>query len=309
MNPLEFKLPPIHLEYDAAKCDTLIARHILGATAIGLDIEWRPTGSFFNGSGKPALLQLATPYNVVLVPLAHLTKPLPSLKKLLRDNRCFAVGVSVLEDVMKLPGEGGELGMEMRCVDIALAGSKAGVLRGRIGLAGLVAELGGPIMEKPKKVQMSDWEARNLTPAQVEYASLDAYASGWGAAGVFNSIRSKTTSSSDLCFVSWMADVAKVQAGEFSQREALKKKLMASAGESLSGGAWMDYAQFSGLVIDQCREEIATSSKDPKYILSNFVTKLLKKKLVEVETTPSLSGSEMEERGVKKIRRAPGRRW
>lgn len=31
VEPLEFKLPTIHLEYDSTKCDALIEAHILGA--------------------------------------------------------------------------------------------------------------------------------------------------------------------------------------------------------------------------------------------------------------------------------------
>ncbi len=41
-----FKLPPVHLEYDAARIDELLRCLVLdaGERAVGFDLEWRPMG-------------------------------------------------------------------------------------------------------------------------------------------------------------------------------------------------------------------------------------------------------------------------
>lgn len=56
--------------------------------------------------------------------------------------------------------------------------------RNRCGLAALVSALGGPVLAKPKTIQVSNWAKKDLSPRQIEYAALDAYASGWAAAQV-----------------------------------------------------------------------------------------------------------------------------
>lgn len=58
-------------------------------------------------------------------------------------------------------------------LDIAEAAQKADVFpdnaRFRPGLAAVVAALGGPTIQKPKRVTMSNWANRQLTPNQVTY--------------------------------------------------------------------------------------------------------------------------------------------
>ena len=256
----------------------------------------------FNGSGKPALLQLSTPKNVVLVPLAHLSKPLQSVERLLGDDSCFAVGSGVLEDVRKL-GEGVEDQLGINSFDFTVAGAKANVFEVGKGLSGCVSLLGGPTLAKPKKVQMSNWEARNLSPAQIEYAALDAYASGWGTAGVFKAIRKQ--GGPEVSFIGWLTEQASVQAKESLERQSLQKSLMRSAGEVLTGGAWLELSVFSDYLKEHCREELALSPKDSKLILLNFLSKLQKKGLVQVEMA-AVMGDRPE---AKKIRRSPGKRW
>lgn len=92
------------------------------------------------------------------------------------DPNFTFVGIEVGDDVLKLKNE---YGLDCASVgDIRDAAKEKwpGRFR-RPGLKDLAMDVCGLNMRKPKHVCMSNWEARVLNDAQVEYACIDAYVS------------------------------------------------------------------------------------------------------------------------------------
>ena len=132
--------------------------------AIGLDAEWV-------ASRPPALLQLSTERSCVLLRLCQLVAdgpPSPSLLSLLEDPCILKAGVGVTHDLARLDAQ---LGCHARG-GIELA-SLAGL--DGYGLRRLTAELLGEELDKAVEVRCSDWEAAQLSAAQVRYAAQDAH--------------------------------------------------------------------------------------------------------------------------------------
>lgn len=99
-----------------------------------------------------------------------------ALKSFLSDTKFVFVGVEVADDVGKLREEYGLVCA--KSADIRdLAKKKWPGRFSRPGLKDLAREICGLNMPKPKHVCMSNWEVRELSSAQVEYACIDAYAS------------------------------------------------------------------------------------------------------------------------------------
>lgn len=94
---------------------------------------------------------------------------------MLNPNFSF-VGIEVGDDVKKLKEEYGLDCASSRDIREAAKVKWPGRFR-RPGLKDLAIEVCGLNMRKPKHVCMSNWEARVLNEAQVEYACLDAFAS------------------------------------------------------------------------------------------------------------------------------------
>ena len=80
------------------EADALLREHIVGATVLGFDTEWRPVGRGYGGDGRCGLIQLATPRAVLLLPIIHLPRggP-PALQQILQDKGTFLVGVGVAQ--------------------------------------------------------------------------------------------------------------------------------------------------------------------------------------------------------------------
>ena len=98
-----------------------------------------------------------------------------SLKSFLMDSNFTFVGIGVSRDIAKL------LEYELNCsksTDI-WSGGKEAMARtvSRAQLERTCLEIVGLNMRKPKDISMSNWEARLLNEAQIEYACIDAYAS------------------------------------------------------------------------------------------------------------------------------------
>ncbi len=108
-----------------------------------------------------------------------------TLTALLRRPDTLLCGVGVHADVQLL--HGGAAATCATAVDVAVAAARYGVRKagpGPTGLVKLVALLGGPRLQKPRHITLSNWELAPLSDAQVQYAALDAYASGWAAAAL-----------------------------------------------------------------------------------------------------------------------------
>ncbi|PHT98720.1 hypothetical protein BC332_32379 [Capsicum chinense] len=145
-------------------------------TVVGLDIERRPTFSPYT-SNKSATLQLCIDNTCLIVQLFYLDEIPQVLKKFLANPNFIFVGVvEVAEDISKLKNEYGLVGSSM--ADIRdVAKNKWPGRFSRPGLKELASDICGLYMPKPKHVCQSNWEARFLCEAQVEYGCIDAYAS------------------------------------------------------------------------------------------------------------------------------------
>ncbi|XP_048334043.2 3'-5' exonuclease [Ziziphus jujuba] len=153
-----------------------IHRHRLSNLIVGLDIEWRP---YFQPQDRNpvAVLQICDGHRCLIFQLLHADSIPISLHQFLAFPYFTFVGVGVQEDAEKLFQE-----LQLRVVstmDLAqLAADRYGIedFRRR-GLKRLAMELIGKYMEKPKHVTLSQWDAKNLSDEQVEYATIDAYVS------------------------------------------------------------------------------------------------------------------------------------
>ena len=153
-------------------------------THVGVDAEWRPV--FRPGAVSTlAALQVATPRAALVVQLNALWRASPSapaagaLVRFLESGVVFC-GMGVhgdLQKVHELLSGGSAARPSFRTVDLKRYGQDRGVnVPG--GLAGLAAHVvEGVHRWKSRKLQMSNWAAYPLTPAQLRYAAMDAWAS------------------------------------------------------------------------------------------------------------------------------------
>ena len=177
---------------DAAHQLATVASALRGATALGLDAEWRsetvrPVGgrSEEDGDGaksRVALLQLATATQVFLLDLPALATSCPALLSQTLEAALggpLLLGVGVSNDLAKCaadwPAVPAFASKAARPVDLRLAWRAA---RGEEappgGLAGAArTALGKPLDKRPR---MSDWERRPLSEVQRRYAANDAHA-------------------------------------------------------------------------------------------------------------------------------------
>jgi len=159
----EGKIRVINTPEDAAEAAEYIGKHAV----IGFDTESKP--SFKKGSSnKVSLLQLAIPNEVFLFRLFNTGLP-PELIKLFEDEDIIFTGVAIRDDVRKLQGikhfkSAGFLELQnyssyFKIEDNSLKKLAAIVMGIRIS----------------KSQQLSDWEAKTLTEAQMRYAATDAW--------------------------------------------------------------------------------------------------------------------------------------
>ncbi|CAH9087550.1 unnamed protein product [Cuscuta europaea] len=142
---------------------------------VGLDNEWLPHPVRYM-SNKSATLQLCVDEDCLILQLFYVDEIPEELKRFLSDSTFVFVGVEVADDVGKLREEYGLVCAKSE--DIRELAKKKWPWRfSRPGLKDLAMEICGLNMPKPKHVCMSNWEVRELSPAQVEYACIDAYAS------------------------------------------------------------------------------------------------------------------------------------
>ncbi|XP_043705096.1 Werner Syndrome-like exonuclease [Telopea speciosissima] len=142
---------------------------------VGLDCEWRPHAISFM-SNKTATLQLCINDKCLILQLFYMDYIPQSIKDFLNDPTFTFVGIEVADDAAKLRNEYG-----LNCSSTAdirqLAKNRWPSRFRRPGLKDLAFEVVGLRMAKPRNVTMSNWENRELTPAQIEYGCIDAYAS------------------------------------------------------------------------------------------------------------------------------------
>jgi len=156
-----------------------------GCTDFGLDIEYRPT--FEKGAKPPhcALLQICSSTRVLLFDLHVCRKrgqPLPrAIEDFLEDERHTFYGMGISDDLVRLAFE---YDCVCRGVDLGQkCWPKLQSQRGG-GLAKVSNRVLGTDAKTNKKVTMSNWEKRPLSPQQIQYSAADAYLS-WALADFF----------------------------------------------------------------------------------------------------------------------------
>lgn len=133
---------------------------------LGFDTETRP--AFKKGeSYTPCLLQLATDKRAFLFRLQFYPFP-PELLALLEDPNVLKAGIGIKDDlhglakIVKMKPAG--------FVDLAEMVKKKGIANA--SLRSLTAIFLGKRLTK--KAKTTNWERRDLTPAQITYAAIDA---------------------------------------------------------------------------------------------------------------------------------------
>jgi hypothetical protein len=251
--PAAYSLPPVYVARTAAEAEELLLLHAPPGHVYGLDTESRPT--FKAGQvSRTALVQLATPAAVLLLPVCRLG-PLHNLAVLLSDAQTVLVGVNVYNDAAPLA--------ELRAATVDLSDVALEGTGGRpLGLATLTSQLGGPLLEKPKRVTMSNWEAP-LSELQVQYAAHDAYAGYWVAS------RLHDESASPLSLHAWLHAKAAVQA-----QEQTKAALRTAAAVEVLLKCCPDEPE---LLLARARQLLPRESRS---YLSRALDKLVRKKLI-----------------------------
>jgi len=174
---------------------------------VGIDLEWK-TNSNSTTYNKVALIQIAKPDTVLLIPTNSLAYAVPkALHLLFQDPKIVKVGVGVEENLLKLwrdfqidansYTELNELIPYSR-FDI---GIKTDTPTKLIALEAIAQILGYPKW-KNKEIVCSDWENRPLSWNQLYYAALNALMGArifWRMLlGLHNNDTLKPTSSADL---------------------------------------------------------------------------------------------------------------
>lgn len=142
---------------------------------VELDIEWHPCQE---GEDNPAAtLQLCVGRRCLIFLLLHRDYIPHSLLAFLGDPFFTFVGVGVQDDAKKLLRDHGLI--VKKVVDLRHLAARVYGLEEflRMGLKRMALEVVERVMEKPPEVILSDWDAKQLTFNQIEYASIDAYVS------------------------------------------------------------------------------------------------------------------------------------
>ncbi len=151
---------------------------------VGLDTETRP--SFKRGEVyQVALLQLATADTAFIFKLHSFHLPGPVLH-LLEDPMITKIGLAIHDDIKALKKVYSF--KEENTVDVAKMAKAMGYTQ--LGLQSLTEILFDKTLSK--KAKLSNWEARELTFSQIEYAATDA----WVTREIYVSLHQKSTENS-----------------------------------------------------------------------------------------------------------------
>lgn len=152
---------------DSDEALTQACNEIRECPLIGIDTETKP--SFKKGqTNSVALLQIATDIKayIIRLKLVSMTKELTSI---FSDENIVKVGIAVRDDLIDLKKL--RFFEEKSIVDLNLFAPKLGFES--IGAKKLSALVLG--FRISKRQQVSNWELKNLSLAQIEYAATDAW--------------------------------------------------------------------------------------------------------------------------------------
>jgi ribonuclease D len=142
---------------------------------VGLDVEWLPNRQR-NMDNPVAVIQLCINRQCLVFQILRASFIPQSLVEFLENQGNTFVGVGIREDVEKLLRD-----HSLRVANFVelctLATERFGEHMRGAGLKTLAAHVLGKDIEKPRKITMSRWDKFKLTPQQVEYACIDAFAS------------------------------------------------------------------------------------------------------------------------------------
>lgn len=146
-------------------------------TALGFDMEWKPQFVKKKLGGKEnrtAVLQLSTETSCLVLHIIHIKAFPRYLVDIIGNQNIAKVGCGIRQDINKLFRDTG-----LRCkgaVELVQLASKIGCTKEQgLGLKALSKNLLGIEIEKPKRIQMSNWESLPLHRCQIHYAALDAW--------------------------------------------------------------------------------------------------------------------------------------
>lgn len=166
----------IHL-IDTDKALASLADEMLAVKEFGFDTETRP--AFKKGEVyQVALLQLSTEKTAYLVRLNKVNQ-FQVLKTIFENDEVLKVGVAIRDDIRQLQKR---FAFEPRnFVELQDVAKKKGLEN--FGLKGMTEEVLQARLSKAAKI--TNWEAFELTDAQVKYAATDA----WVGLELYNKLR------------------------------------------------------------------------------------------------------------------------
>ncbi|XP_074555600.1 3'-5' exonuclease-like [Curcuma longa] len=142
---------------------------------VGLDVEWRP--SYSRIQNPVAVLQICVGMRCLVFQVIHADYFPPNLNAFLGDHRFTFVGVGIENDVELLDDNWGlHVANTSDLRTLAANRMQRNDLR-NAGLKQLADEVLGLVVEKPRRVTMSNWEKNTLSHAQIAYACADAFLS------------------------------------------------------------------------------------------------------------------------------------
>ncbi|KAK1575306.1 hypothetical protein Q3G72_004357 [Acer saccharum] len=159
----------------------LIHRRRLGRLIVGLDIEHHPNFNYKN-EHPVATLQLCVGHRCLIFQMIHAPDIPQCLEDFLLNEEYSFVGVKVDEDAEKLENDynlsvGNAIDLRTLAAEqVEVLGMNMTELK-QAGLKVLSDRVLGKKIEKPKKIQLSNWDDRWLSSDQVQYACLDAFVS------------------------------------------------------------------------------------------------------------------------------------
>ena len=155
-----------------------LAAELRPSKLLGFDTETRP--SFKKGLVYPtSIIQLATQEQAWILRVGKMGYP-PLLRELLSDESILKVGLSLKDDIRRMQAD---LSFEPRgFLDLQQYVQAFGIEE--LGLKKLSALVLGRRISKSQ--QVSNWDAHELTEAQLRYAATDA----WICVMIYNKLKS-----------------------------------------------------------------------------------------------------------------------